>query len=71
MDYFGQLVDDLTDMQERIQASPHAVDAGKVLKALHRAMMAAVEVERGRMAAARLGLEGLIQEEQPVQRKAA
>jgi hypothetical protein len=48
MDYFGGLVDELTEMQERIETSPHAAEASSVLKALHRAMMAALAVERQR-----------------------
>lgn len=51
MDYFGHLVDELTDMVESIQDSGNAEDGITVIRALERAMRAAVQVERSRMKA--------------------
>ena len=50
MDYFGRLVDDLTDIFESIEASPASADAGEVLKALQKVMVAAAKAERIRNA---------------------
>jgi hypothetical protein len=48
VDYFGHVLDELTEIWEQIAASPHAAQADPVLKALERAMQAAAEVERSR-----------------------
>jgi len=45
MDYYGQVLDDITDIWETITRSPNAADGKPVLQALERAMRAAVRAE--------------------------
>jgi len=61
MDYFGEILDEITEVYEDILRSPDAREAAPVLKALMRAMEAAskLEIARTRPAA------------EPVRRRAA
>ena len=59
MDYFGKLVDDLTDLYESIEDSPHAADASEVLEALQRVMEASVKAERLRESRRALAAEAV------------
>lgn len=45
MDYFGTVLDEITELYEEIEASPHAEDAARLLRCLERAMKIAVEIE--------------------------
>jgi hypothetical protein len=49
VDYFGRILDDITDLWNEIDQSPHAVEAKPVLKSLEKAMVAAVRLEQQRM----------------------
>lgn len=49
MDYFGRVVDELTEIWERIEKSADAEDGAPVQRALERAMRAAVKVENARL----------------------
>lgn len=49
MDYFGRVVDELTELWERIECSPHGAEAVPVLRALERTMRAAVKLENERV----------------------
>jgi hypothetical protein len=49
MDYFGEILDDITEIYDGILGSPHAVEGAPVLKALMRAMVAASKIEVARI----------------------
>jgi hypothetical protein len=48
VDYFGEILDEITELYEAILSSPHVAEAGPVLKALMRAMVAASNIEIAR-----------------------
>jgi hypothetical protein len=49
MDYFGRVVDELSELWERIGTSPHAADAKPLQRALEKAMCVAVKIENERV----------------------